>query len=660
MGKYKLILHVLILIFILLSIELSFLLHDRAIIHVNLTNEEKEYLQSISPITMGVDPDWKPFEYLSDKGYYEGIGADYIKLIEKKLNIQMKLVPTKSWGETLEASKDSNVMILPLLNKTSEREQWLTFSEPLIVDENVIIGRYDSPYITNLKDEREKTVVLPEGTSVEERLRKDYPNLKIVIVESEEAAFEMVLNKGANFTIRSLIMAEYNIRRQGWFDLKVIGKVPGYTNYLSIGILKKHERLKEILNKAILSITEQERVDILNKHVPLKVEIKDQRQTMLYLFRITLAILLISLLSWLFMFYRSRQILRFNKQMQGLNDRYKALSKLSRTYFWEINLEGIYTFVSSEVKDVVGFGSNEMLGKNYKTYLPDLQIQNMNECNEFESSLINLEARHITLDNNAIWVKVDIMRIRDIAGNVIAFSGSCTDIEQRKYLEAELVKTKNEVELAYYQSQIKPHFLYNAMSAIALYCTTEPKKASHLIMELSYFLKTRYDYDSVSQLVKLSQELELINAYLNIESVRFKDRLNVYFDIDDKLLSQKIPQMILQPLVENAINHGIMKKIEGGSIRISVKKIDNTAYFEVKDDGVGINPDEIKKIELIETGAKSFYLNDRAFSNKTGVGLVNIQERLIRLYGTGVKISTNKSDGTLVAFVLPIQTNKGG
>lgn len=618
-----------------------------------LTDEQKQYLKSISPIKLAVDPDWYPFERLNAKGEYTGIGADYIRLVENRLGVRFEIVPTQDWNQSLEYSKEGKVTLLSLLNKSEERNKWLIFSEPLIVDDNVIIGRYDSPYINDLSMEDNKTVVLPEGTSVEERLRKAYPKLIIELTESEEEAFERVSKGQADFTIRSLLVAEYNIRKQGWFDLKVIGKVEGYTNYLSMGIASDKEPLKPILDKAILSITEQERVDVLNKHVPFRVEIKDNNKMIIAILIVTIIGAAILLIAGFFQSRRARYLEKHNLEIREITERYEALSELSGTYFWQMDTQGIYTYVSPEVAKVLGFEVKELLGRNHAEYIQTEDEQGYRLRIAEAQTLKNYEIRHLKKDGSLLWIKVDAMSVFDRQGQVAAYSGSSTDIERRKQLENTLIDAKNAMELACYQAQIGPHFLYNAMSAIALYCLTEPKKASSLITDLSFFLRKSYDFKNMDYLVTLGQELELIEAYVNIEKVRFENRLQVDYRIPEELCHQLLPPLILQPLIENAINHGLMKRIEGGRLVISAVRKEAGVVFEVRDNGVGIGEEQVRRLLEEEPVTDPADAERETALRSQGIGLKNIHSRLMKMYHKGISITRNEDGGTTVAFILP-------
>lgn len=114
------------------------------------TEEEKTYLENKKVITMCVDPDWVPFEKINKNGKHEGIATDLINLISKRLNIQITLIPRKTWEETLEYSKSKKCDILSFINETPLREEWLIFTEPIFEDPNVLVGRTDYPMVEDL------------------------------------------------------------------------------------------------------------------------------------------------------------------------------------------------------------------------------------------------------------------------------------------------------------------------------------------------------------------------------------------------------------------------------------------------------------------------------------------------------------------------------
>ncbi|MEG0773968.1 LytS/YhcK type 5TM receptor domain-containing protein [Clostridium sp.] len=188
------------------------------------------------------------------------------------------------------------------------------------------------------------------------------------------------------------------------------------------------------------------------------------------------------------------------------------------------------------------------------------------------------------------------------------------------------------------REQIHPHFLFNSLATIASLCRTDSEKARKLILELSNYFRTTLKRKE--DFISLEEELEFLISYLKIEESRFGDRLQISIEIGNELDEIKVPVFILQPLVENAIKHGILPKIQGGSIDIVINEKDNYIEFEVKDDGVGMEKDKINNILLYET---------------SGIGIKNVNERLRLLYGEEslLRIESILGKGTKVCFKIP-------
>lgn len=193
-------------------------------------------------------------------------------------------------------------------------------------------------------------------------------------------------------------------------------------------------------------------------------------------------------------------------------------------------------------------------------------------------------------------------------------------------------------ELAFLQAQIKPHFLYNALNTFVSISRYDVDKARNLIMEFGNYLRGSFDFRDVSQIVPLKHELELVRAYLEIEKARFEERIEVTFDLPEDL-EVKVPILILQPVVENAVIHGILPKPEGGRIDICIQRDEQVLHIKVRDDGVGMDENKCKEILADE--------------RKSGIGLFNIEKRLRQLYGCGLEITSKPDVGTEVNIYIP-------
>ena len=196
-----------------------------------------------------------------------------------------------------------------------------------------------------------------------------------------------------------------------------------------------------------------------------------------------------------------------------------------------------------------------------------------------------------------------------------------------------------DMEVAFLQSQIKPHFLFNSLNAILSFCRTDSGRAEQLIAYLSSYLRRSFE-PKHDVFVELQDEMQLVHAYVEIEKARFEDRLAVHFEIDENAMHSQLPPLIIQPLVENAIRHGIMKKEDGGTVKLTVKANGDGIHVIVWDNGIGIPQDRLR---LLLTGTSSHH-------QQQGVGLANIHRRLTHFYGEGLAVHSKEGEWTKVEF----------
>ena len=198
-------------------------------------------------------------------------------------------------------------------------------------------------------------------------------------------------------------------------------------------------------------------------------------------------------------------------------------------------------------------------------------------------------------------------------------------------------------ELKALQAQINPHFLFNAINTIVSYTRTQPDNARRLLIHLGDFF--RANLQEPIEEVHISKEIEHINSYLEIEKARFGNKLEVIFRIDEGI-DCRLPPLLLQPLVENAIKHGILNKIEGGRVEISAIDNPTSTKITIEDNGVGIQK------ELLDC-----IFNDNG--HRGCIGLRNVNDRLINKYGAeyALDIKSDVNKGTCISIIIP--KNKG-
>ncbi|MBV1816490.1 sensor histidine kinase [Anaerosalibacter bizertensis] len=194
-------------------------------------------------------------------------------------------------------------------------------------------------------------------------------------------------------------------------------------------------------------------------------------------------------------------------------------------------------------------------------------------------------------------------------------------------------------ELKALQAQINPHFLFNAINTIVSLIRTQPDNARNLLIHLGNYF--RNNLQEGNDEVELHKEIENINSYLEIEKARFGDKLKIIYNIPEEI-DCLLPPLLLQPIVENAVKHGVLEKIEGGTVEITA--IDNEIETEliVKDDGVGMSPETLS----------SLFNED---NNSDSIGLNNVNSRLKNKYGKeySLKIDSKLNKGTIVTMTIP-------
>ncbi|MFI7420625.1 sensor histidine kinase [Nonomuraea sp. NPDC049684] len=198
-----------------------------------------------------------------------------------------------------------------------------------------------------------------------------------------------------------------------------------------------------------------------------------------------------------------------------------------------------------------------------------------------------------------------------------------------------------EAEVRALRAQISPHFIYNSLTTIASFVRTDPERARELLLEFADF--TRYSFRRHGEFTTLAEELHSIERYLTLEHARFGDQLQVTLRIAPEVLPVAVPFLCLQPLVENAVRHGLESRNGVGRITIIAEDAGAECRISVEDDGLGMDPDRLRRIlagEIAPTG---------------GVGLANVDERLRQVYGDeyGLVVETGPGAGTKVNVRLP-------
>lgn len=216
---------------------------------------------------------------------------------------------------------------------------------------------------------------------------------------------------------------------------------------------------------------------------------------------------------------------------------------------------------------------------------------------------------------------------------VCLYLASMVDAYKMAQKTAELEKELGEINTTLMISQIQPHFLYNALNTIKYTIKKDPKVAESAIIKFSNYLRANMDSLTQKEPIPIEKELSHVKNYIDIEQLRFGDRLHIEYDIAD--IDFTIPALTIQPIVENAIKHGVNQKPEGGTVKISVSESDTEYMVCVEDDGVGYDVNEVK--------------ND----GRSHVGVTNITKRLQSMMGAEINTISTIGEGTTVTVKIP-------
>ncbi len=230
----------------------------------------------------------------------------------------------------------------------------------------------------------------------------------------------------------------------------------------------------------------------------------------------------------------------------------------------------------------------------------------------------------------------------DASAGLLRGAGEVAQFVSTQLELAELDRSRaraTRAELQFLRAQISPHFVYNALTAIESFIRSDPERARELLIGFAEF--TRYSFRSHGQFSTMAEELGLLETYLDLERARFGDRFHVTLRVAPEVLSVRVPSLILQPIVENAVRHGLEPK-QTGLLEICITDAGSEALVSVDDDGVGADPSRMRRVLSGTTGDDS-------------VGLRNVDERLRAVYGEdhGLLVETGIGAGTRVSLRLP-------
>jgi len=354
------------------DLDINQLLHqDTASKTLNMTALEKAYLKQKKEITMCVDPNWMPYEKIQN-GKHIGMSADFIKLVQNRLNIPITLIPTNTWAQSIGYGKNRTCDIFSLVKETPSRRKYMNFTKPYFNFPLVVATSKDKVFISNIKSIINKKLGIVKGYAFIELLKEKYPNINIVEVDSVVDGLQKVQDEKIYGFIDSVITIDYELQRKFSSDLKVSGQL-NMNFSLSIAARNDEPQLYSILQKALLTIDENTKQKIINEWISIKVE-KEIDYSLLWKF------VLVAIIIFMAFTYRHYLLTKTNNTLEKkVEEKTNELQKLNE------NLEKTIQKRTEDLED-----SNEVFKLMLHSTMEAIFILEYNYCVDANKEAIRL------------------------------------------------------------------------------------------------------------------------------------------------------------------------------------------------------------------------------------------------------------------------------
>lgn len=426
---------------------------------LEFTPDELKWLSSNMLLRLAPDPFFPPVEFFDSGNVYSGIAADYMKLLEDKLNIKFDIVRLNNWDEVLEAAKANKIDILGAATPTTQRSEYMLFTQPYVEFPAVIIVRKQIKEVLSVEKLRGKTVSVVSGYPINDYLEERYPDIKLDIVKSVSEGLGKVSFGEVYAMIENVATSTYYIEKEGITNLHVAGQT-GYYYELAIASRKDWPELNSILDKGLSLITQKERNQVYRKWVNLNQHQWRPSKGQIWIFIVTLFVLIVvAVLVWNYSL--RREVRKRNRLLQYELDRSKKLSdaieavNTQQALILENTRVGIayvknsmLVWVNQRLSELLGLPIVELIGSDIKSFFKNMDDYT-DVLNGFDTNVEN----SVSFDKEVIMKRTDSDTfVCHIVGKA-AFEddpdkGSIwiiDDITERKRTENELNKSRNQL-----------------------------------------------------------------------------------------------------------------------------------------------------------------------------------------------------------------------
>ena len=663
-----------------------------------LTKHEKKHLENKKNITMCIDPDWMPFEKFENNKHI-GMTADYFKLFENSLGINIDIVKTKIWDESIQFAKSRKCDILSLVMPTPQRSKYLNFTEPYLKIPLVLATKTNVPFIDNIALlNNNETVAIPKGYAFVEIFKKKYPKLNIIEVENIKDGLNRVKQGKVFGYIGTVASIGYMFQNDFAGELKIAGKFDE-TWELGIGVRNDDEILFNIMQKAVRSVDATERQHILNDWIAIKYE---QNIDYSLMWKISIFIFVILMLIGYRQYLLKKSYNKLKLAQEKLEaktlelakskDKAELLSKEqsnllslfdkgdSVLFKWKNDDTWSVEYVSKSVSKLLGFELEELTSNKipYSACIHKDDLQHV--FSEVTTAIQNnldffkhTPYRVFTKSGELKWVLDYTVTQKDDNGNITHFIGYITDITEQKNIHKELDKAKQKAEESDKSKSLflanMSHEIRTPMNAILGFVDLLKeedvgRKSSEYvdiidisskgllkiiedILDFSKIESGKLEIDKVDFNTKA--EFEIIMSLFSARCSEKNISLSLNLKKDLPLTINTDPLRIKQ-VISNLLSNAIKFTDEDKRIKVDISYKSNYLNVSVKDEGKGIVDEKIEHI------FESFSQEDSSTTREyggTGLGLT-ISSELVKLLGGELKVKSEIGIGSEFYFSIPV------
>jgi PAS domain S-box-containing protein len=644
-----------------------------------LTPEEQQWLsEHEGKIRYAPNPNYPPIAFVDEDGTFKGITADYIKLIEQKLDFRFERVYYDTWNEMVESARQGKVDLIGAIQNTPERREFLRFTTPYVTIPNSIVVRENLKGTLTPDMMAGMKVVIVEGYASYDYVESTYPDIMLEPVRDNPAGLQMVSFGRADAMITDLAVASYFIEKLGITNLRVAGSID-YTWELCFGLKKDWPVLQSILQKVLDDISPEEKAAIYKKWVNIPGVDIWKEVIVPILIGLGVFVLIggsVSILIWNRSLNRQIQQrtaeltkeLTERKQaeeaLQEREKRYRDLYEEAPNAYFSVGVDGRIERANRRATELLGYSRDELIGRPVSDLYADTpngraKAQGVLQRFLAGEEILDEELEMRRADGSNVWISLSVRPIRDREGQVVASRSVMVDITEHKKLD----QLKDDF------ISLVSHELRSPMTVIIGAINTVLTEGPYLSQEETRQLlkDATLESESLSHLLTNLLELSRVQAerlILHAEAIDVKKVIrNAVEEIKRQSSAhqfvvsapKKLPPVYADPLrleriLYNLLENAVKYSPQGGEIRVSVRPEEEHLVIGVNDRGVGISPsDQAKLFGPFQR------LEESRLEGVKGLGLgLLVCRRLVEAHGGRIWVESELGRGSTFFFTLPL------